>query len=207
MHGEHRLETHPFQTRRSPQEVEQHRFGMIVGVMSEQDMVAAVLPGTLGEELVPGSPGRHLERDLFALRPALHLGPRDFEGKIVLLGQVPHKGGIVSREEAAQLVVQVAENQLPGSCLEEGVQERHRIPSARDAQQIAAAGSETRIEREHGGSVNAPRPVLNVQPPGGPGYGGKTAWSGGVCGAPVPPRARSKAGWSPAVQIRILCRD
>jgi hypothetical protein len=62
--------------------------------------------------------------------------------------QLADKSCIVDGEKPAQLVIEMTEDELVGSCLEEGMKQGHRIAAPRDSEQIATAGREARIERQ-----------------------------------------------------------
>ena len=132
-------------------------------MVREEDLVALVRARTQGEELVAGLAGGLLDGDPRVPCPARHVLPRDGKREFELLGQRSHEGRIVAGEESAQLVVQVAEDELGAAGLEESVQQGDRVPSARDAEEVAAAEVEPGIEREHARSLHVRVALLNPQ--------------------------------------------
>lgn len=149
------LVAHASQSGRAAEEIEEHGFGIVVGVMGEQDGVATVLPSAGRKELVTTAAGRYFDGSLFLVGAALNLNPRDFEGEVVVFGETAHEGGIMIGEDSAELMIEVTENDLASVMGEERVQECHRIATTGDSQQIAPARRKPGVQGEHGKSVAA----------------------------------------------------
>ena len=125
---------------RSAQQIPQHGFRLIVGMMSENDPRAAVLARTNRKKLMARPPRGGFQRFAALLSETSHLHPLSFKGQPERYRQLPHKAPVLGRSPPSQAMVQVANHQSAQATLHEQMQQRHRISTARHAHQPAAAG-------------------------------------------------------------------
>jgi hypothetical protein len=159
LHPEFGGELHALQPGRTTEEIEEDGLGIVITVVGQEEAVAFAAFGAFREELVPGLSGRGLEGQALFVGKALNVHPTDLEGELVLFGEVTDEGRIVAGEQAPELVVEMAEGDLPTTGREEGVQESYRIPAPGNPEQVRLAKFESWIEREHGAESAARNPV------------------------------------------------
>ena len=146
-------EAHTFQPSGAAEEVEEDRFGVVIAVVGEEEIGTFAALGAFAEELVAGLTGGGFEGIALLLGEAGDVHAADLEGEVVLFGEIADESGIIAGEEAAGLVVEVAEGEFAATGSEEGVEECHGVASPGDAEEVGLPEFEAWVEGEHGGSV------------------------------------------------------
>lgn len=117
-------------TMAAAQQVPEHGFRLVVGVVGEHDAAAAVPGGAFGKEFVPRPPGCGFDRFAGVCGRLTDVDPADqraqAEGQSGPLDELRVGGG----DPAAQPVVEVADDQIPEAVLEQQMQESHRVGAA-----------------------------------------------------------------------------
>ncbi|MEN9535900.1 MAG: hypothetical protein RIR37_1173, partial [Verrucomicrobiota bacterium] len=123
----------------SAQQVPQHGFRLIIRVMCQQYFAATMLRSAVGKELMSRMTRGSLQRLTRLLHPLANVAAADLAGQIERLGKFFDESGIGIRSLAAQEVIEVANDEIFESRLEEDVEQCHRVRSARDTDQVTRA--------------------------------------------------------------------
>jgi hypothetical protein len=114
---------------------------LISGMMRQKQPVRPVPLGTLLKKSEPGPAGGELDGNFLPRGRGRHVDLADLQFQAVLPGEVMHETGIPIRCLAAQLMVQVAENQLAIPGFKQRMQQRHGIATAGDSEQVPVVRS------------------------------------------------------------------
>ena len=138
---------HASQGGRAPAEVEEDGFGLVLGVVGEEEAGAAPGAGGLLEKIEPGLAGAFLGEGT-----GLHAFGD--EVKAVTFGEVPAEGLVAVRFRFPEAVVKVAKGQLAEAAFQQGEGEGDGVPPAGKTEEVSvfgrAAGKEAGVQVQAG---------------------------------------------------------
>ncbi len=106
----------------SAQEVPQHRFRLIIGVMGEDDARATVFARAFSEEVVPGVSSSGFHRLMLGFHPAGYINAGRFKGESEFFRQAPDKSRFSRRSPPTQAVIDMADDEIPKTVFDQQVQ-------------------------------------------------------------------------------------
>ena len=134
------LQLHPFESCGTTQEIEETGFGLVFGVMGEENTVAARGARGLGEKLMAGVPRGGFERVSFLFGAGGDVGFLQSEREVVVLGELLHEEGVAFGFLAAELMVEMDEVEVTKSMGKELMKQRDGIPPPGNSEEIACVG-------------------------------------------------------------------
>lgn len=115
-------------------------FGLVFGVVGEEEVGGLVLFGGLKEEGVAGVAGGGFERETPGFGEGCDIGFGDFAGKGMFFGEAADEGGVLVRLFATEGVVEVADNEVGVALGEEPVEEDDGVAAAGDGDEAWFGG-------------------------------------------------------------------
>lgn len=115
-------------------------FGLVVEVMGEEDELGAVLLGGAEEKGVALVAGGGFDGLAVGFGERGDFGPFDLEREMVSLGEAADEGRVLAGVASSQAMVEVAEDEVLVSCVEEEMKECHGVSSAGDGEEGLPAG-------------------------------------------------------------------
>jgi hypothetical protein len=97
---------------RAAQEIPEHRFRLIIRMMSEKDFAAAMFSRTVREKNVPLVAGGGFHRFPMRSHPLAHIGPADFARQAELRSQPLDEQRVRRGGASAQPVVEMADDKI-----------------------------------------------------------------------------------------------
>ena len=126
----------------APEQVQEHRFGVVAGVVGGGDAAASQPEGLLGEEAVAQGPGGLLQAQLAAFGLGPHVPPAHGEGDAPPGADVTDEGLVPDALFATELVVIVGGGHGDVPSPGEGVEQAHGVGPAGDGAEDFGAGGE-----------------------------------------------------------------
>ncbi len=112
--------------------VGEHRLGLVLGMMREEDIADAEPRTDAGEELMAGLAGGGFNGKPAAFCKRAYVRPADLARQAVLPCETADKSGVLARLAPAQAVVEMADDERSVALLHKPMQEHDRIPPAGD---------------------------------------------------------------------------